>query len=164
MCVHSFVAEVSFCGFVILFCSTNSYYTLNSLILWLFWISQKPHPIIVYYLIYSIGIQSFTSTTTSTASLTLKALLDFESTTSYELYLRITDTSNGWTGNITIKVNKFWSFLESNQAELYFNLIQVSKKVRYFFDLFYYIMLCHCLWIRLISPGILAVHLFWTLK
>ena len=56
---------------------------------------------------YCTGIQSFTSITTSTASLTLKALLDFEFTTSYELYLRITDTSNGWTGNITIKVNKF---------------------------------------------------------
>jgi len=50
------------------------------------------------------GIQSFTSITTSTASLTLKALLDFEYTTSYELYLRITDTNTGWTGNITIKV------------------------------------------------------------
>jgi len=53
------------------------------------------------------GIQSFTSITTSTASLTLKALLDFESTPSYELYLRITDTNKGWIGNITIKVNKF---------------------------------------------------------
>ena len=70
-------------------------------------------------LIYSTGIQSFTAITTSAASLTLKALLDFELTTSYELYLRITDTSNGWTGNITIKVNEFCSFIfrvKSNQT------------------------------------------------
>ncbi|XP_078366293.1 uncharacterized protein LOC144650486 [Oculina patagonica] len=49
------------------------------------------------------GIQSF-SIGTTTAALTLKALLDFEYTTSYLLYLRITDTANGWTGNITIKI------------------------------------------------------------
>jgi len=86
---------VSLCGFLKLLCSVNS-------------------------LLYFTGIQSFASITTSTASLTLKALLDFESTPSYELYLRITDTNNGWTGNITIKVNKCRSIfvfrLKSNQA------------------------------------------------
>jgi len=81
-CVHFLVAEVSLCVFEKLLCSKIS-------------------------LIYSSGIQSFTSITTSTALLTLKALLDFEYTTSYELYLRITDTNTGWTGNITIKVNIF---------------------------------------------------------
>lgn len=97
LCVHSLVAEVSLCGFVKLLCSTNS-------------------------LICSTGIQSFTAITTSTASLTLKALLDFELTTSYELYLRITDTSNRWTGNVTIKVNEFWSFIlrvKSNRTLLW---------------------------------------------
>lgn len=97
LCVHSLVAEVSLCGFVKLLCSTN-------------------------FLICSTGIQSFTAITTSTASLTLKALLDFELTTSYELYLRITDTSNGWTGNVTIKVNEFWSFIlrvKSNRTLLW---------------------------------------------
>ena len=106
LCVHSLVAEVSLCGFV-------KFFSFSEQILWY---------------VPPVGIQSFTSITTSTASLTLKALLDFESTPSYELYLRITDTNKGWIGNITIKVNKFWSifFSESSLNELYFNLIQFN--------------------------------------
>ena len=39
MCVHSVVAKVSLCGFVMLFCSANSYSTLNSLTL--FWLAES---------------------------------------------------------------------------------------------------------------------------
>lgn len=77
--------------------------------------------------IYSSGIQSFTSITTSTASLTLKALLDFEYTTSYELYLRITDTNTGWTGNITIKVNNFLSQSKIKFNSVWFNWSQSTS-------------------------------------
>ncbi|KAK2566263.1 Cartilage oligomeric matrix protein [Acropora cervicornis] len=52
----------------------------------------------------SPGIQSFPSISTSTAALTLKALLDYEATKHYMLYLRITDNTKAWTGNITVKV------------------------------------------------------------
>lgn len=52
----------------------------------------------------SPGIQSFPSVNTSTATLTLKALLDYEATKNYMLYLRITDNTEAWTGNITIKI------------------------------------------------------------
>lgn len=65
---------------------------------------------------YSVGIQSFTSIGTTTATLTVKALLDFEYTTSYLLYLRITDTAKGWTGNITIKVNHFFCGVNARQV------------------------------------------------
>ena len=39
MCIHSVVAKVSLCGFVMLFCSANSYSTLNSLTL--FWLAES---------------------------------------------------------------------------------------------------------------------------
>ncbi|KAK2566269.1 Thrombospondin-4 [Acropora cervicornis] len=52
----------------------------------------------------SPGIQSFPSINTSTAALTLKALLDYEATRHYLLYLRITDNTKALTGNITVKV------------------------------------------------------------
>lgn len=41
---------------------------------------------------------------TTTAALALKNLLDYEATTAYTLYMRITDSTKGWTGNITIRV------------------------------------------------------------
>ena len=50
------------------------------------------------------GIQLFSSISTTTAALALKNLLDYEATTAYTLYMRITDTTKGWTGNITIRV------------------------------------------------------------
>ena len=56
------------------------------------------------FLLVFIGIQSFPSINTSTAALTLKALLDYEATTHYLLYLRITDSTKALTGNITVKV------------------------------------------------------------
>ena len=56
------------------------------------------------FLLVFIGIQSFPSINTSTAALTLKALLDYEATRHYLLYLRITDNTKALTGNITVKV------------------------------------------------------------
>ena len=64
------------------------------------------------FVVGSTGVQSF-SVSTTTATLTLKNLLDYEATKDYAVYMRITDTTNGWTGNITIGVRKYLDMLSS---------------------------------------------------
>lgn len=84
---------------------------------------------------------------TTTAALALKNLLDYEATTAYTLYMRITDSTKGWTGNITIRVkvifdkvyNKletkvsasfsvYKSLLNKRRAELYSLLNEHSER------------------------------------
>ncbi|XP_022792613.1 uncharacterized protein LOC111331710 [Stylophora pistillata] len=83
------------------------------------------------------GIQSFTSIATSIAKLTLKEPLDFEYTSYYLLYLRITDTVKGWTGNISIKVvvedyNDHCPFLKEVNIDLDLEPIPPLRKEAFF--------------------------------